>query len=135
MPMEIEDILSYIETNATIKQKLPDPAIDSKFLSILAKWVKFDCSGKNWQDHILACMGGFPALMVAPESKLRSNLNLLEKDIATIQVFYEAALRLLKEKIYACDIIEHKESLIHYLIALLSREAIEHFLVYFLRSE
>lgn len=132
LSVKLEDVLSYIELNSTKEQKQNYTVLDSEFLSILAYWVKFDQKDQGWQDKILSKAGSFSFLLTASKEELKESLDLADKDIATIKLIYEAALRLLEAKIYNCDIIQHKQFLVDYLIALVARETIEHFIIYFL---
>lgn len=131
--MKLEDVLSCIKAGISKEQKQNYMILDPEFLTVLAHWIKFDQKDQGWQEKILAGFGGsFPAMLIASEEKLMETMQISAKDVVTIKLFYEAALRLLKDRIYDCDIVQHKDYLTDYLIALIGRESIEYFIIYFL---
>lgn len=133
--MILEDVLSYIEENASKEQKQNYTLLDTEFLSILSCWIKLDKQDENWQDKILSKFDFFPRMLMAPIHELKEQLHVTDTDITLIKLLYEAALRLLESKIYNCNIIQHKHYLIDYLLASLAREFIEHFVTYFLDED
>ncbi|MDI2090117.1 JAB domain-containing protein [Commensalibacter oyaizuii] len=122
----------YIQINHKMRQRVKHAESDHTLLSLLSKWIKFDENISDWQNLTLSRFGSFPAILTANKDELQKSLNLSEKDSANIKLCYEVALRLLKAKIYNCDILKHKRRLINYLMAYLSRKQTEHFLLYFL---
>ncbi|WP_161631844.1 MULTISPECIES: JAB domain-containing protein [Commensalibacter] len=108
---------------------------DKKLLEYLSQWINLNKNITDWQSLTLSRFGSFPAILTASKDELQKGLNLSEKDSANIKLCYEISLRLLKARIYNCNILENKIFLTDYLIAHLSRKQTEDFLIYFLDEE
>lgn len=132
---ENNDDSFYVNIEHRIKLKEKHAFSDKKLLENLSKWVDFNKTVTDWPDSILSRLGSFPAILTATQDELQNGLNLSEKDSATIELFHEVALRVLKSKIYNCNILQNKIFLTNYLIAFLSRKQTELFFLYFLDEE
>lgn len=125
----------YIKIEHRIKLKEKHVLSDKKLLESLSQWINFNKNITDWQNFTLSRFGSFPAILAASKDELQKGLNISEKDSANIKLCYEISLRLLKAKIYNCNILQNKFFLTNYLIARLSRKQTENFLIYFLDEE
>lgn len=100
---------------------------DYQLLLLLAQWIHIDQSNSLWADNILERFGSFASFLSAPVQELENALKLSDKELAELKLFHNIALRLLKSRIDEHNVLNHKKSLINYLIARMSRESIEHF--------
>lgn len=125
----------YVNIEHRINLKEKHAFSDKKLLDDLSKWVDFSKNVTDWQISILSRFGSFPAVLSATQDELQKGLNLSEKDSANVKLCYAVALRLLKSKIYNCNILQNKILLTNYLIAFLSRKQTELFFLYFLDEE
>lgn len=132
---ENNDDSFYVNIEHRIKLKEKHAFSDKKLLENLSKWVDFNKIETDWPDSILSRLGSFPAILTATQDELQNGLNVSEKDSATIKLFHEVALRVLKSKIYNCNILQNKIFLTNYLIAFLARKQTELFFLYFLDEE
>lgn len=133
--MKNKDDSFYIKIEHRIKSKEKHVLSDKKLLEHLSQWINLNKNITDWQNFTLSRFGSFPAILTASKDELQKGLNLSEKDSANIKLCYEISLRLLKAKIYHCNILENKIFLTNYLIACLSRKQTEIFLIYFLDEE
>lgn len=125
----------YIKIEHRIKAKEKHAFSDENLLEHLSKWINFNKNIADWPILTLSRFGSFPAVLAASKDELQNGLNLSEKDTANIKLCYEISLRLLKSKIYHCNILKNKKFLIDYLVARLSRKQTELFFIYFLDDE
>ncbi|MDI2113668.1 JAB domain-containing protein [Commensalibacter nepenthis] len=125
----------YIKSEHRIKLKDKHVLSDKKMLEDMSRWINLNKNIPEWQKTILSRFGSLPAMLLASKDELQNGLDLPEKESANIKLFHEVSLRLLKEKIYHCNILRHKKKLINYLIASLARKQTEYFLIYFLSED
>lgn len=83
----------------------------------------------------VAQLGGFAAVLAAPEITLRKLPGLGTHSIAAIKLLHAAALRLSRAAIMDQPILDGSAPLIDYLTAVLARESIEHFRILFLDAQ
>ncbi|CAI3937064.1 DNA repair protein RadC [Commensalibacter communis] len=122
----------YIKSEHKIKSKEKHAFSDKELLEELSRWIRVNKNVPDWPNSILSRFGSLPAMLLASKDELQNGLELSEKESANIKLFHEVCIRLLKGKIYNCDILKNKYMLINYLIAHLSRKQTECFYIYFL---
>ncbi len=112
----------------------PDSVADHELLEMVLFLALPRRDTKPIARALLTRFGSFAGTVSAPPTDLRSVDGLGDAGVAALKTIQAAALRLVRAEVVGRPMLENWDGLLDYLMAVLSRERVEHFRVLFLDS-